>query len=358
MTPSARSSAARTSCSERARQPPRSGWRERPARLVAGPRPAPASPPAGAARRRRDPGARRQRSARALPDASRTPNAADEVALVQAEAKGNLAGHARRSSTAAARARRVVATAKADASDPRLRRSGAVKILQLESPTAYSLSGATGRTRLAWTVIGTLPVVQCVEVRRTGNFLAGIHVQLLGLSAPIADEGRCTRHDARSKRKKKKKQKRPNGERWNDERRLLESALAHGQHDDQAERQQPRRRRLARGAPPAPQRARARRALRRRRRAARLRRGRARAASGARRLRRGARPERRRQESDAGGAQGGPAPPGARRDDPRGPAAREPQRGDQRGRAAGARRASTTRRASRKAACSSRSRAS
>ncbi len=48
---------------------------------------------------------------------------------------------------------------------------------------------------------------------------------------------------------------------------------------------------------------------------------------------------RRRRESDAGGAQGGPARPGARRDRPRRPAARAPRRGDPRRRAARTRRA-------------------
>ncbi len=116
----------------------------------------------------------------------------DEVMLVQAEVKGDLAGMLDQLSGCRA-SPSCLATAKANASNPRLRRSGAVKILQLESPTAYSLSGATGRTRLAWTVIGTLPVVQCVDVRRTGNFLSGVHVQLLEVSAPIAGEGRCTK---------------------------------------------------------------------------------------------------------------------------------------------------------------------
>lgn len=77
------------------------------------------------------------------------------------------------------------------AADPHVHRSGSVKILNLESPTAYSLTGATGKTRFAWTVIGTLPVVQCIEVRRTGNFLAGIHLRLLSISPPIAGEGEC-----------------------------------------------------------------------------------------------------------------------------------------------------------------------
>jgi hypothetical protein len=82
-----------------------------------------------------------------------------------------------------------VARARANASS--LRRAGVVKILSLKSATAYSLTGATGKTRLAWTVIGKLPVVQCVEVRRTGNFLEGIKVTLLSLSAPIPNEADC-----------------------------------------------------------------------------------------------------------------------------------------------------------------------
>jgi hypothetical protein len=116
----------------------------------------------------------------------------DDAALVQAEAAGDLAGMLAQLSGCRA-SPSCLAAAKADASDPRVRRPGAVKILQLESPTAYSLSGATGRTRLAWTVIGTLPVVQCIDVRRTGNFLSGIHVQLIGISAPISGEGACSK---------------------------------------------------------------------------------------------------------------------------------------------------------------------
>ncbi|MHB8243661.1 MAG: hypothetical protein ACYDHN_16955 [Solirubrobacteraceae bacterium] len=114
----------------------------------------------------------------------------DEVTLLQAQVKGDVAamldqlGGCRSSPS-------CVATVKANATNPRLRRSGAVKILQLESPTAYSAFGASGRTRLAWTTLGELPVVQCVEVQRTGNFLSGIHVKLIEISAPIDNEGKC-----------------------------------------------------------------------------------------------------------------------------------------------------------------------
>jgi len=40
-------------------------------------------------------------------------------------------------------------------------------------------------------VIGTLPVVQCIDVRRTGTFLSGMKVELIGLTAPIENEADC-----------------------------------------------------------------------------------------------------------------------------------------------------------------------
>lgn len=72
-----------------------------------------------------------------------------------------------------------------------LRRTGSIKIVSLTSATAYSLTGATGHTRVAWVVLGHLPVVQCATVKRTGNFLAGVSVSLLVLSKPIPNEGNC-----------------------------------------------------------------------------------------------------------------------------------------------------------------------
>ena len=114
---------------------------------------------------------------------------ADE-ALIQAQAKGDA--NAMISQLSGCReSPSCVAEANARVHNPRVVRPGNVKILQLTSRTAYSLTGSTGRTRLAWTVIGTLPVVQCVLVRRTGNFLTGIHVALLSVSAPIPNEGDC-----------------------------------------------------------------------------------------------------------------------------------------------------------------------
>jgi hypothetical protein len=113
-----------------------------------------------------------------------------DLALVEAEAHGEQGKLLHRLGGCRAHPR-CVASVRANLADPRLRRSGPVKILQLESNTAYSLTGATGNTRLAWTVIGTLPVVQCIRVRRTGNFLTGVSITLLSLSAPIPNEGGC-----------------------------------------------------------------------------------------------------------------------------------------------------------------------
>jgi len=73
----------------------------------------------------------------------------------------------------------------------RLHRAGAVKILNLISATANAPVTTTGETRIAWTVIGRLPIVQCILVRRTGNALTGLSVTLLGLSAPIANSTDC-----------------------------------------------------------------------------------------------------------------------------------------------------------------------
>ena len=73
-----------------------------------------------------------------------------------------------------------------------LERRGEPKILSLQSDTAYALGGATGTTRVAWTVVDEgLPVVQCVEVRRDGTALAGRSVTLLRISAPIGNEASC-----------------------------------------------------------------------------------------------------------------------------------------------------------------------
>jgi hypothetical protein len=114
----------------------------------------------------------------------------DILALLQAQARGDVPGMLARLHGCRAQPA-CVAVANANAANPRLRRAGAVKILSLKSSTAYSLTGSSGKTRVAWTVIGKLPVVQCVQVRRSGDFLRGITITLRSLSAPIPNEADC-----------------------------------------------------------------------------------------------------------------------------------------------------------------------
>ena len=53
-----------------------------------------------------------------------------------------------------------------------------------------ALTSRTGVGRVAWRAGESLPVVQCVRVRRDGP-LTGADVELLSISAPIGSEESC-----------------------------------------------------------------------------------------------------------------------------------------------------------------------
>ena len=72
-----------------------------------------------------------------------------------------------------------------------LRRSGAVKILTLGSSAGFSLGSTLGTARVAWRAGDALPIVQCVRVRRAGNALSGLHIQLLEVSLRIKSDTAC-----------------------------------------------------------------------------------------------------------------------------------------------------------------------
>src|ERR1700722_19959256 len=115
---------------------------------------------------------------------------ADYLALVEAEHHGDSSAILRRLDGCHADPK-CVAQVQAIVTDPRVRQVGAVKLLQVESKTAGALFGAHGKTRLAWTVLGGKPIVQCVDVQRSGNPLTGIDVKLLSIGSPISNEGKC-----------------------------------------------------------------------------------------------------------------------------------------------------------------------
>jgi hypothetical protein len=108
--------------------------------------------------------------------------------LVKDESAGNRAAMIARingcDANASCRARVATDAAK-------LRRSGAVSILQLQPSAGFSLTTTVGTARVAWRAGSSLPVVQCVRVRRAGDALTGFHVELLKLSRRIASDSNC-----------------------------------------------------------------------------------------------------------------------------------------------------------------------
>jgi hypothetical protein len=108
-------------------------------------------------------------------------------ALLRDQARGDAPAMLKRLDGCDARCR-----ANVGANARRLKRAGDVKILAYSSSTSYALGHAEGPTRVAWTIVNRqLPVVQCVQVERTGNVLAGATINLLRLSVPIDRQGTC-----------------------------------------------------------------------------------------------------------------------------------------------------------------------
>ena len=71
-----------------------------------------------------------------------------------------------------------------------LERPGAVEILNYTPSVQVALTRRTGLGRVAWRAGNSLPVVQCVRVRRDGP-LTGADVELLSISDPIGNDDGC-----------------------------------------------------------------------------------------------------------------------------------------------------------------------
>jgi hypothetical protein len=72
-----------------------------------------------------------------------------------------------------------------------LKRSGSVSIIQITPTSGFSVAGSSGTERVAWLVGSSLPRVQCVRVRTTGNLLEGFSIGLLNVSARIKTNRDC-----------------------------------------------------------------------------------------------------------------------------------------------------------------------
>ena len=113
------------------------------------------------------------------------------TSLIKAEAAGDP-------STMLARiqgcAQSAACTARVAENATTLKHPGRVSIIQLTPSTSFSLGGLVGTARVAWSAGSSLPIVQCVRVRRSGNVFAGIKVQLLEISVRIKSDSVCPAH--------------------------------------------------------------------------------------------------------------------------------------------------------------------
>ena len=108
--------------------------------------------------------------------------------LLRAEARGDRAAMARE----IVGCREHPACRRRVADDARtLTRPGSVKILELNPSAGFSLGSTTGTARVAWRAGGSLPIVQCVLVKRAGNIVKGIHIELLEVSRKIPTSADC-----------------------------------------------------------------------------------------------------------------------------------------------------------------------
>jgi hypothetical protein len=71
-----------------------------------------------------------------------------------------------------------------------LKRPGDVEIVRYDPSVEIALTRQVGTGRVVWRAGTSLPVVQCVRVRRDGP-LTGADVELLAVSAPIGGEESC-----------------------------------------------------------------------------------------------------------------------------------------------------------------------
>jgi hypothetical protein len=110
------------------------------------------------------------------------------TSLVQAEGRGDVAAAQARvehcNGSPGCRARITSNTAA-------LTRPGAVTVLQLEASTGFSLGSTLGTARVAFRIGESKAIVQCVRVRRAGNVLSGLRIELLSVSAPLKGNASC-----------------------------------------------------------------------------------------------------------------------------------------------------------------------
>jgi hypothetical protein len=73
----------------------------------------------------------------------------------------------------------------------RLAHLGNVLIVQINPSAGFSLTSTLGTARVVWRAGSELPVTQCVRVRRAGDVISGLHIELLTISPRIQTSADC-----------------------------------------------------------------------------------------------------------------------------------------------------------------------
>lgn len=109
--------------------------------------------------------------------------------LLEAQARGDADEMARRIDGCE---REAACRSEVAVNASRLRSHGDVDLVRLDPSTSFSFGGgATDTARVVWRTPARTTVVQCVEVRRGGDVIGGLTVDLLSLSRPIDRESSC-----------------------------------------------------------------------------------------------------------------------------------------------------------------------
>ncbi len=110
------------------------------------------------------------------------------LALLEAQAGGDADAMVARIDDCAAQPA-CVARARANATG--LRSPGRVELVRLDASTSFAPTGSEGVARVVWKTPARTTVVQCVDVRRAGDVVSGLSIELLALSRPIDRESSC-----------------------------------------------------------------------------------------------------------------------------------------------------------------------
>jgi hypothetical protein len=108
--------------------------------------------------------------------------------LIKAQARGDRQGMVDRLDNCRQTAG-CVARAATDAAA--LKRAGKVSIIDYSASAGFSLGATTGTARVAWKTPSSLPIVQCVRIRRAGNPISGITIRLRLISLRIPSDSSC-----------------------------------------------------------------------------------------------------------------------------------------------------------------------